>query len=573
MRVMKKLIIYLGLFLLTGIILISCEKDLNLAPQDKYSEATFFKTPDQFKLFATQLYSQLPTFSGMLTRETYSDIVIAWSPSTISNGSYSPTPNSDLWSNSYSIIRNTTYLVQKVETADQGIKDQVAVYGGEAKLFRAMAYFHLLRDFGGVPIIDKVLDLDDNDLLYGSRDTRESVVEYILEDINDAVDLLPPESDIAANDKGRVSKEVALAFKARVTLFEGTWRKFRNQDGNTFLDLAISASDQVISGGQYQLFDRRDLLGDQSYRYSFILDIIQTNSANLTKINQTEYILSNRYHRDIRPTTGISAGHLSPSATQQFVDLFLCTDGLPIDKSPLFQGRLTTTSEYENRDLRMTNVLQLPFSRFWAQTPSEYRRNWADPDAGGNIFDVNFGNTTRTGFYPVKFRPETAPPSGIDYPVIRYAEVLLINAEALYEKNGAITDAQLDATINKLRERAGIPKLTNAFATLHGLDQRTEIRRERTIELFLEGFRFDDLRRWKTAEVEMPKAIKGVLWSGTEYATDPRWSAISFPLDTDGHIIVEPVSQRRFEEKHYLMPLPTRQIILNPKLEQNPNWD
>jgi len=570
---MKKLIIYLGLFLSTGIIFISCEKDLNLAPQDKYSEATFFKTPDQFKLFATQFYSQLSTFNGMLTRETYSDIVIAWSPSTISNGSYSPTPNSDLWNNSYSIIRNTTYLVEKVKTAEQSIKEKVLVYGGEAKLFRAMAYFDLLRDFGGVPIIEKVLDLDDNDFLYGSRDSRENVVTFILNDINDAIDLLPLESNISANDKGRVSKEAALAFKARVALFEGTWRKFRNQDGNTFLDHAINASDQVISGGQYQLFDRRDILGDQSYRYSFLLDIIQTNSANLTKANQTEYILSNRYNRDIRPTTGISPGHLSPSATQKFVDLFLCTDGLPVDKSPLFQGRLTTTSEYENRDLRIKNVLQLPFSRFWAQTPSEYRRNWSYPDAGGNIFDVNFGNTTRTGFYPVKFRPEIAPPSGIDYPVIRYAEVLLINAEALYEKNGAITDAQLDATVNKLRDRAGIPKLTNAFATLHGLDLRTEIRRERTVELFLEGFRFDDLRRWKTAEVEMPKAIKGVLWSGTEYATDPRWSAISFPLDMDGHIIVEPASQRRFEEKHYLMPLPTRQILLNPKLEQNPNWD
>jgi starch-binding outer membrane protein, SusD/RagB family len=101
---------------------------------------------------------------------------------------------------------------------------------------------------------------------------------------------------------------------------------------------------------------------------------------------------------------------------------------------------------------------------------------------------------------------------------------------------------------------------------------RTEIRRERTIELFLEGFRFDDLRRWKNAETEMPMALKGVLWRDTQYATDSRWSNIDFPQDETGSIIIEPTNKRKFEEKHYLLPLPTRQILLNPNLEQNPGW-
>jgi hypothetical protein len=298
---------------------------------------------------------------------------------------------------------------------------------------------------------------------------------------------------------------------------------------------------------------------------------MQTNVANLTKADQNEFIFTNRYDADLRSAQSISA-HTYPSVTRKFADLFLCKDGLPIDRSTLFQGKLTVESEYENRDLRMTNVLLKPFTRFWANYPPEYNRKWDDPFAGGNTFDLNFGNTTQTGYYAIKFRVEISPPFGVDYPVIRLAEVLLIHAEALYEKNGSITDEQLDLTINKLRERADIPRLTNDFVTANGLNMQTEIRRERTIELFLEGFRFDDLRRWKTAEYEMPQALKGVLWTGTQYDTDPRWSDVDFPIDADGHIIVESVDRRTFEEKHYLFPLPSRQILLNPELEQNPGW-
>ncbi len=554
--------------------LVSCEKTLNLEPLDKYSETTFFKTAEQFKLFANQFYTNLPNFTTQNTRDTYSDILIPWAPSEVSNGSYSPTPNSALWSNSYSAIRNATYLMAKAEAAPDNIQASIKVYRGEAAFFRAMAYFNLLKDFGGVPIIDKVLDLDDADLLYGARDTRENVVSYILNDIGAAIDDLPLEAAIPGGDKGRVSKGAALALKARIALFEGTWRKFRNQDGNALLDAAIEASGQVVDGNYYQLFDRRDVLGDNSYRYFFILDNQRANAANLTKSAQNEYIFVNRYDPTIRPTAGGTNAHLSPSASLKFANLFLCTDGLPIELSPLFQGRQTPEQEYENRDLRMTTVLQRPFTQFWAQTPAEYRRNWAAPNAGGNIFDINFGNTTRTGYYPVKFRTEVAPPTGIDFPVIRYAEVLLTRAEAVYERHGSISDDELDKTINKLRDRTNVARLTNGLIAANpGMDMRTEIRRERTVELFLEGFRFDDLRRWKTAETEMPQAIKGVLRTGTAFETDPRWAGIEFPLDENGYIIVEGTSNRRFESRHYLMPLPTRQILINSQLAQNEGWD
>jgi len=560
-----------GVFIFILPILLSCEKSLDLYPKTTYSEATFFASPENFELFANQFYLVLPNIGLSNDRDQYSDIVAAWSLNTVSNGSYFPTPTSSVWDDFYATIRNTTYLIQKGDEVSPDLKNNVSMYLGEAKFFRAFAYFNLFRDFGGVPIIDKVLDLNDDDLLYGPRNSRDEVLNYIMSDLDDAIDKLPVESDIPENNKGRISKGSALALKARIALFEGTWKKFRGIDGyDELLGVAIDASEQVINSGEYEIFDRRDVLGDDSYRYFFILDRVQSNVANLTKSDQKEYILVNRFDNNIREQPLISIDW-TPSPTKKIADMFLCSDGLPINQSPLFQGKQTVSSEYENRDLRMKNIFFVPGTQCWEAQPVDASRNWDDPLAGGWIHFVLFGSYTRTGYCGSKFNPQVLN-SSTDLPVIRYAEVLLVNAEASFERNSSITDEVLDLTINKLRERAGIEKLSNDFVTSNGLDMRTEIRRERTVELYMESQRFDDLRRWKTAEIEMPQALKGVLWTGTQYETDPQWSSVVFPLDTDGSIIIEDASQRSFEEKHYLFPLPTRQLLLNPQLEQNPGW-
>lgn len=576
---MKRIIKYIGIFLVV-ILLASCEKTLNLIPQVNYSQATFFKTAEQFELFANQFYYGLPNETSGYARDIYSDVLAGVAGNnTVSDGSYYPTPTSSLWQNSYITIRNSTYLIQEVAAADPALKSQVAVYGGEARFFRAFAYYNLLRDFGGVPIVDKVLTLQDT-LLYGPRNTREEVTGYILRDLDSAISVLPQESDIADADKGRVSKGAALALEGRVALFEGTWEKYHTGDAfgvaghdwNGLLDTAISSSAAVMASGQYALFDRRDVLGDSSYRYFFILDKVQSNSANLTKGDQKEYIFVNRFDNNLRPAPGVSGNDIY-SPTRKLADMFLCEDGLPIDKSPLFHGKQTVASEYEDRDPRMANDLCIPFKTFWAYYPPEYSRSWTNPNAGGVIYSVLFNRTTSTGYYPLKFQQEIAAPLGTDYPVIRYAEVLLINAEANFERNGSITDAQLNQTINLLRARVGMAPLTNAFAQQHGLDMKTEIRRERTVELFLEGFRFDDLRRWATAATEMPEALEGVKWTGTQYATDPQWADDKLDIGSDGYVVVESSADRKFDpSKNYLFPLPTRQILLNPELQQNPGW-
>jgi hypothetical protein len=154
--------------------------------------------------------------------------------------------------------------------------------------------------------------------------------------------------------------------------------------------------------------------------------------------------------------------------------------------------------------------------------------------------------------------------------LIRYAEVLLNYAEAAFELEDAISDADLDMSINVLRDRVGVAHLSNSFAAENGLNIREEIRRERRSELGMEGFRYDDLLRWKTAETELPKEVLGVRLFAAEY---PGVDPAGINLTADSIVIAEPASKRNFDpSKHYLWPLPLNQIALNPNLEQNPNW-
>lgn len=561
------------LIVLSGVILYSCEKSLDLYPLDTVTEAVFFKNAEDYKLFATQYYTSLKDFHY---NEDQTDLCKPSGTNSISNGSYLPGTSSGTWNNSYGLIRNTNYLIQKVAEAPDEIKDEVAVYDAEARFFRAYAYFRLLKSFGGVPIIPVTLDITDEDYLYGPRNTREEVADFILKDLDDAISVLPKQSELAQSDNGRITQGAALAFKARVALFEGTWQKYHNnnsQKANGYLSQAIDASSAVISSNEYELFDHRTELGDESYRYLFTLAKEQSNPANLTKSDNKEFILSRLHDKEL---AGFDWGRLlggwSQSPTKKLIDLYLCKDGLPIEISPEFQGYSLVTDEYENRDPRMTATHMVPFQRYWSYAQGAWLRDWANPEEAGFIYEVAFGGRTQTGYSPVKFLCEIEGPLGMDYPVIRLAEVYLIYAEAIYEKDGAISDEDLNKSINKLRDRVGMPHLTNGFVAANNLNMQFEIRRERTIELVYEDFRFDDLRRWKTAEVEMPKALKGVKWTGTQYETDPRWSDVSYPLDENGFIILEASTNRKFEQKHYLFPLPTRQILLNPALEQNPGW-
>lgn len=231
-------------------------------------------------------------------------------------------------------------------------------------------------------------------------------------------------------------------------------------------------------------------------------------------------------------------------------------DGLPIEVSPLYTAPATFSGTFTDRDKRLNATIMKAGDPYFYSVPFQ---------APALVFHT-------TAYCPRKFVDSYTVGTGttfIDYPIIRYAEVLLTYAEALYELNGSISDADLTASVNLLRARAVLPNLSNAFVQANGLDMRNELRRERRVELAMEGFRYWDLIRWKTAEIELPKAILGSYF----FKNETGFSTANPKLTPDNYILLQASANRRFDPaKDYLWPLPVNELALNPQLKQNPGW-
>jgi hypothetical protein len=551
---------------------------VDLKPINEISDADFWKTADQFKLAANEFYGYLRSFADILNDNPHADRRGDFQYAAASNAFSAGTnniPQSDgNWNTAYGRLRAVNYLLSKA--ASYPNPSEIAKYVAEAKFFRAYIYFDLLQQFGGVPIVDKPLATTSPELT-APRNSRNEVVDIIIKDLEDAIAVLPLENAIGSPDKGRISKGAAQAFLGRVALYEGTWLKFRNGDAtryNALLDKAISNSDSVITSNQYQLF-APPVLGDSAQKYLFILEDEKSNPAGLTKAANKEYVLANRYsftQRQIRMNITHSVINNIYWVTRKLADMYLAQDGLPIDKSPLFQGYATTRSEYQNRDNRMRYTFMIDGNYYWDNENPGSRVTWTGDAADLANSRGKHNGASASGYANQKWGTERRlndNEEGYDYPVIRYAEVLLNYAEAVFERNGAITDADLDKSLNLVRNRVNrtMPKLSNAFVGANGLDMRTEIRRERNVELYFEGFRVDDLKRWKTAETELPMPLEGIKWTGTEWQT--RWPGISNRV-VNGNLQLE--ANRKWADKNYLLPIPSQQIALNPNLAQNPGW-
>lgn len=578
---MKKLFSKYIVFILafTTFVQIGCNDLLDLKPINELSDADFWKTPDQFKLAANEFYTYLRSFSDITADGPHydhrADFIYSREGANVFSGGANTIPLTDVnWNRGYTRSRTINYFLEKAAAYPKPV--DIKVFVAEAKFYRAYVYFDLLQQFGGVPIVNKVLTPESPELTAG-RNTRDEVIDFIIADLEAAIADLPLESAIGAADKGRVSKGAAQGFLGRVALYEGTWQKFRSNAtrANALLDKAISNSNAVITSAEYQLFAPA-ALGDSAQKYMFILENQQSNPANIVKSANKEYILANRYDfasRQIRANLTHQMGGNVHWITKAFADLYLSQDGLPISKSPLFKGYAGTTTEFQNRDNRMRYTIRMDSAYYWDNENPGSRVTWKSDAADiANAAARPFNAAISSGYSPQKWGTErrlTDQEEAYDYPVIRYAEVLLNYAEAVFEKNGTITDADLDKSLNLVRNRVNktMPKLSNALVTTNGLNMRDEIRRERNIELFFEGFRIDDLKRWKTAEIELPKDVQGITWTGTRWET--RWRAIKAQVFNGVYRLQ---TGRKWGDKNYLLPIPSQQIELNPKLEQNPGW-
>lgn len=571
-----------------------CNKLVDVQPLDALSDTAYWQTPNDFLLAANQSYTYLRTFNDVAydaytpaqnpTRQNYhadfkGDLLS--NANLFSRGQNSVPSIDPVYNLDYQRIRNVNYLLNKAST--YAAPADIAKYVAEARFFRAYLYFDLLQIYGGVPIISKLLAVDSPEL-QAPRNSRDEVTDFIISDLRAALAGVPTKAAQPASEAGRINQETVQAFLGRVALYEGTWQNFRGNTarGNTLLDISIAASNTVITGGQYSLF-APVALADSAQKYMFILEDVQSNPRSIAKLTNNEYILANRYSASAR-YIGVNISQQAASTsgivpTKNFADQFLASDGLPIDKSKVFRGFATPAAEYANRDNRMRYTLRVPGRRYWYGNTSTTAR----VDFVGGAGDLSTGTVFNpvtagfpTGYANQKFIAERSvvnTQESFDYPVIRLAEVYLNYAEAMFEKNGNISDADLDKSLNLVRNRVNktMPKLSNALVSANGLDMRTEIRRERTIELYLEGFRVDDLKRWNTAAAVLTQPLIGVKWAGTTYQT--TWTAqAGTPKDAAGNLIVDAVTNRLFSNKNYLLPIPTQQLQLNPNLSQNAGW-
>ena len=572
---MKKITYILGLFSM-----LTFQSCLDMEPKTQLADTNYWQTPDHFKLFATQFYGWTVDFKQLDDSphsDVRSDLRTGITLDVYSNGTNSIPSSDKTYTNNYNRIRQVNTLLQQAEgyAAPADIETSV----GEAHFFRAYCYFDLLQVYGDVIITRTPLDIDSPEMQM-ARNSRDEVVDFILEDLEEAIRLLPEANEISSKDEGRLSSQAASAFLSRVALYEGTWQKFRNGGQNNdrssaLLDIAATSAHDVIESGFFELFAPEEL-GTEAYKYLFILENDKSNPAGITKSGNKEYIFTRRHDPTLASIGfNITQGRLGNAVyvTRKMANMYLQSNGLPINPQTWDYSKVD--SEFKDRDNRMSNTLMIPGHTYWGTGGG--RIDWTgSAEEIANASHKNFMPSTGTGYFPHKWCCERdGVPTGMeayDYPIIRYAEVLLNYAEAVFERDDKISDEDLAIVFNVTRKRVNpnMPDLTNAFVSANNLEMRTEIRRERTVEFYDENFRIDDLKRWKTAEEEMPMNLTGVKWRGTEYET--KWSdASSKTMDAEGCIIYE--QGRVWEEKHYLYPLPMDQLKLNPNLKQNPGWE
>ncbi|MBV3831456.1 RagB/SusD family nutrient uptake outer membrane protein [Bacteroides xylanisolvens] len=550
---------------------------MDLEPLSDLGDNLVWDNAANFQLFANQFYSWPHDFDRAVSDEPHSDYrsdLVAGSSMNVYSQGTNAIPATDAnYTKLYKRIYYTNLLLKNAESFD--VPADIIVPVAEAKFFRAYSHFELVQLYGDAIILTEPLDLD-SEKLYGKRNDRGEVIDQVIKDLKDAVGGLPETS----SEAGRLNKYIAYAMLSRIALYEGTWQKFhtngKDATSNTsrsteLLTIAKDAANEVIKGGKYQLF-YNEKLGNESYRYMFTLeDGAQCNPANLSKSDNTEYIFVKRHRNGDKTAWNLTHGMVANACyvTRKLANMYLCSDGLPIGKSSKFQQYAGVTDEFQNRDNRMGNNMLYHGQQYW-NNDGKWRTTWTDADLTSSLTaNVRSGSGYQNRKWGTERQVEDYYES-YDFPVIRYAEVLLNYAEAVYELNGTITDSELDYSLNKVRLRVNpsMPKLSSTLVSANNLSMREEIRRERTVELVLEGFRIDDLKRWATAPDEMPQDMLGVQVTDTWFETN--WTDHKRSLSSDGCLIL--YSDRTWNDKLYLYPLPSDQLQLNPQLEQNPGW-
>ncbi|MCM4157012.1 RagB/SusD family nutrient uptake outer membrane protein [Gramella sp. AN32] len=561
---------------------VGCSNDLlDQLPQDEISPEQYWKTPNDLALFLNQFYTSFPVHSGfnggIFEFDNNSDNLaeIFVNDRFVGNNALAPISDNS-WN--YSSIRSVNFYLENSGTA-KGDAALIAHYDGEAYFFRAMFYYNLLKRYGGVPYIEKTLNTDSPELL-SARMPRNELATKIVEDLDKAIAGLKPQGSAEAF---RVHQGIALSLKSSVSLYEGTWEKYHDgtvfaapvNESAKFLQWAVNAAETLMDQESYSLYDN----GTEKTYWDLFNKVDYSGISEVMfwkKYDPSEGLIHRVGH--YLPHTGAGTG-----VTKSLVDSYLAIDGQPIGVSPLYSSsqESSLTDIVKDRDPRLAQTIGTPGDLLTLNSgiPNEI---FEYPTFRGNN---EITNTTGFQIYKGGITDNAQRyDSWTGAIIFRYAEVLLNFAEAKAEL-GTLTQADLDKSINLLRSRVDMPSLNinpttdpnKAFPALS--DIINEVRRERRVELALEGKRFDDLMRWAAAdELIVGKRLKGFKIVGSDIESE--FSDLineSILVDQEGYIdpyINTIPSGFGFNlGRDYLSPIPTEQIVLSEgNVTQNPGW-
>lgn len=581
------------------ITLSACDDLLNLQPLSQISQVDYFKTETDLQLFSNSFYNNLldkspyDDQSDLYLQQNLSDEMLGGTKRTVpaSGGGWT-------WTD---LRKMNTLLAYANQCED---KNAVIKYTALTRFFRAFFYFEKVKRFGDVPWYDVELGSADN-TLYKARDSRELIMTHMIEDIDYAIANLPNEKEEKSSPY-RVNKWAAMALKAQFCLYEGTYRKYHRLtlEGHNYtyyLEQSAAAAQELMNNGPYKLYNT----GHPESDYLTLFSEEDANPDEYIFAIKFDYGLS-IYHNATAHTLVPTQGR--PGLARKMVNTYLKKDGTAFTNQIGWQ-EMPFIEEVKDRDSRLAQSIRTPGYTRIGQTKV------LAPDLSTSI----------TGYQPIKFVQNPTASGGnvdrndrstCDLPVYRYAEVLLNYAEAKAEL-GTLTQADLGNSINLIRKRAGMPELNMSVANANpdrylssdetGYPNVTgankgvilEIRRERAIELMQEGFRFDDLVRWKAGYC-IDQSIYGMYFPAPgqyDLTGDGQADVILYAAGTakpeatgvqvykigeeiiltgsnSGYVCYHKSIERTAfsEERDYLYPVPSNERSLNKNLTQNPGW-
>lgn len=600
---MRKL--YILVIMAAGALLTACSDFLDRMPLTEPNSETFLSNPNAVNNYINGLYISLPSFGtydmGVRSEEKNSDNMVAEVYDKRLNGELQATTGgTSEWQSGYQKLRSVNYFFEYYKVPESQETADVLSLKGEAYFFRAYWHFYLLTRFGSIPVMDKFWDGNATvgGLQIPARD-RSEVAQFIIDDLNTAKELLHPRSKY----KGlRVCKEAAIIMAMRVALYEGTWEKYHKgtafaaatDKSQELLGQVISLGDELFGMGltlNTKATDKNALNPDDAYGHLF-------NSKDLSDMPEVvfwkKYSIADGVVHNMN--TNLASGmcdNSGPSGiSQSLINNYLNTDGSFID--PAASQFKDFNQTFKNRDGRLLATVMHTDSKFRSAADGTTNPMLVEIYTEENKKKLNpprvveAGNQRNTTGYHIRMGIDTTFVSGqgeTSLPVIRYAEALLAYAEAAEELGKCNSDV-LEKTIKPLRERAGVTyvapsEIDNSQNYGYAISANLqEIRRERRSELALQGFRLDDLMRWRAHSLIQGKRGEGAYFGAESLlfqSFDPKNENLPTVLTTaDGWLDpLKDILPRGFQfkaDRDYLLPIPPSEIALNKELKPNPGW-